>query len=329
MPTVSIIVPNYNHAIFLQQRLDSIFNQSFQDFEVILLDDASTDYSLDILKKYAQHPKVSHFIVNEENSGSPFRQWQKGLSLAQGKYVWIAESDDWADLKFLEQLVDVLEKNEQIGLVYAHSLEVDQKGKEVGERWYVKNEKNAAFWKSSFQMNGINFLKQFLAEINVIPNASAVLFRKNVLDLSDMRAFHKRKTGDWWIWSSIALKSDVAFIAKPLNYFRSHAASTRVYRSKQERKLRILEGIELLNFITDQTNISKHRLREISKKLGGRWQKIYLNAKSIDLALFFPPFLQEQRLAYYFGFFAPQKKYYFIPYMLLLPMRLLYLNLKK
>ncbi|MEM9884526.1 MAG: glycosyltransferase family 2 protein, partial [Bacteroidota bacterium] len=262
MPKVSIIVPNYNHATFLEQRLGSIFQQSFQDFEVVLLDDASTDHSLDILKKYEQHPKVSHFVVNEQNSGSPFRQWKKGLSLARGKYVWIAESDDWAEKSFLEQLLNVLEENEQIGLVYAHSLEVDEHGKELGERWYLKNKKQAEVWENSFQMNGIAFLRQFLIEINVIPNASAVLFRKDALDLLETRAFDKRKTGDWWIWSSIALKADVAFVAEPLNYFRSHAASTRVYKSRQERQLRVLEGIELLNFIKDQTNVPKQRLQE-------------------------------------------------------------------
>ena len=74
---VSIIVPNYNHAPFLNQRLDSIFNQTFQDFEVILLDDASTDNSLSILEDYKEKfkSKVSHLIVNEKNSGSPFKQF--------------------------------------------------------------------------------------------------------------------------------------------------------------------------------------------------------------------------------------------------------------
>lgn len=109
---VSIIIPNYNHASFLEKRLDSIFNQSYQNFEVIILDDASTDNSLSILNYYKDHPKVSHFIVNEKNSGSPFKQWKKGLSLAQGDYIWIAESDDFCDLNFLESQVQRLELNE-------------------------------------------------------------------------------------------------------------------------------------------------------------------------------------------------------------------------
>lgn len=106
---VSIVLPNYNHAQFLQQRLDSIFNQTYQDFEVIVLDDASSDTSSEILKLYKNHPKVSHFIINNKNSGSPFKQWIKGLKLAKGDYIWIAESDDDCDLNFLESQLEMLQ----------------------------------------------------------------------------------------------------------------------------------------------------------------------------------------------------------------------------
>ena len=101
-PLVSIIVPNFNHAAFLAQRLESIYNQTFSSFEVILLDDASTDNSIEILNLYKNHPKTAHFIINTINSGSPFKQWQKGVELAKGELIWIAESDDYAAINFLE-----------------------------------------------------------------------------------------------------------------------------------------------------------------------------------------------------------------------------------
>ena len=65
MPKVSIIVPNYNHSKFLEKRLDSIFNQTYKDFEIILLDDCSTDDSLKILNEYVTRPNVSYLIVNK------------------------------------------------------------------------------------------------------------------------------------------------------------------------------------------------------------------------------------------------------------------------
>ena len=77
MPNVSVIIPNYNHALYLQVRLDSVFNQTYQDFEVIILDDCSTDNSREIIEKYANNPKTSHIIFNDVNSGSTIKQWEK------------------------------------------------------------------------------------------------------------------------------------------------------------------------------------------------------------------------------------------------------------
>ena len=78
---VSVIIPNYNHAKYLEQRIDSVLNQSYQDFEVIILDDCSKDNSRDVIEKYRSHERVSHIVYNEQNSGGTFNQWNKGLSL--------------------------------------------------------------------------------------------------------------------------------------------------------------------------------------------------------------------------------------------------------
>ena len=101
-PLVSVIIPSYNHEKFLKERIDSVLNQTFQDFELIILDDLSPDNSREIIESYRAHPKVSQIIYNEKNSGSTFFQWNKAvLSLAKGEFIWIAESDDVADPKFL------------------------------------------------------------------------------------------------------------------------------------------------------------------------------------------------------------------------------------
>ena len=84
MSTVSIIVPNYNHARFLPKRIDCILGQSLQDFELILLDDCSPGESRSILSQYAGDPRV-RIEFNEVNSGSTFKQWNKGVQLARGK----------------------------------------------------------------------------------------------------------------------------------------------------------------------------------------------------------------------------------------------------
>src|SRR5258708_27654891 len=131
MPAVSVIVPNYNHARFLRERIDSILDQSYKDFEVILLDDCSTDNSRDILTAYADDSRV-RIEFNAKNSGSTFRQWNKGVRLARGKYVWIAESDDYADPRLLERLVGVLEGDSAIAFAYCRSRAVTGDGQVKG-----------------------------------------------------------------------------------------------------------------------------------------------------------------------------------------------------
>src|SRR5436190_5448850 len=117
-PQVSVIIPNYEHGRFLRQRMDTVLGQTFDDFELIILDDCSTDNSRDVIESYRGHPRISHIVYNQENSGSPFIQWRKGIELASGRWIWIAESDDYADLRFLEKMVNAANRNDRIGLVY-------------------------------------------------------------------------------------------------------------------------------------------------------------------------------------------------------------------
>ena len=115
-PLVSVIIPNYNHARFLDARIQSVLDQEYPNFEVIILDDNSIDNSLEIISKYKNHSRVREILVNKENSGSPFIQWGKGIQLAKGHYIWIAESDDYCEKSFLIKLVDLCVRND---LAYA------------------------------------------------------------------------------------------------------------------------------------------------------------------------------------------------------------------
>lgn len=126
MPNISVIIPNYNHARFLKQRVNSVLQQTYQDFEVIIMDDNSSDHSKDIIEQYRNYPKISHIIYNETNSGSTFKQWKKGLELAKGEWIWIAESDDYADTDFLEQLLGFSTNDNNIQLIYCDSFSTNE-----------------------------------------------------------------------------------------------------------------------------------------------------------------------------------------------------------
>lgn len=236
-PSVSIIVPNYNHDAFLRQRLESIFNQTYKDFEAIILDDASTDDSVAILKRYANHPKISHLIINESNSGSPFKQWEKGINLAKGEFVWIAESDDFCDVKFLEKILEQF--NEDTVLAYCASYMISLKGEILGlDPWSegVIDPK----WKSSYHNNGLKEIQANLRFANTIPNASAVIFRKEVA-LQAGFPIGMKFCGDWWFWIQMLKLGDVAFFKEPLNYFRTHPNTTRTIKEKHSEIIRFRE----------------------------------------------------------------------------------------
>ena len=121
-PLVSVIIPNYNHARYLDERIQSVLNQTYQNFEVIILDDKSKDNSVEVINKYRDNPHVSHVIINEENSGSTFKQWHKGFELAKGELIWIAESDDKCKKEFLETLLRFFEQEPQCVLAYTRSI---------------------------------------------------------------------------------------------------------------------------------------------------------------------------------------------------------------
>lgn len=133
-PVVSVVVPSYNHAQFLEQRLESILNQTFQDFELIILDDVSPDHSREIIENYRNHPKVSQIIFNEKNSGSTFFQWNKAiLEIAKGDYIWIAESDDVAEPNFLECLLDGIQSKSDINIAFSQSTRMNKDGEITGD----------------------------------------------------------------------------------------------------------------------------------------------------------------------------------------------------
>ena len=107
VPKVSVIVPNYNYANFLEQRLNSIVQQTFRDFEIIFLDDASSDASVALVQEKFS-TVIGTMDINPVNTGNPFVQWNRGVRQSRGKYIWIAEADDFCNPTFLEKMVDAL-----------------------------------------------------------------------------------------------------------------------------------------------------------------------------------------------------------------------------
>ena len=249
-PKVSVIVPNYNHAPYLRQRLDSIYNQTFQDFEVIILDDCSTDNSKEIIEEYRNRPQTSHIVYNEANSGSPFKQWAKGFDLAKGEYIWIAESDDWANEHFLEKITPSLEKDPSLSIAFSASNHI------------FDDETTPIFnYDTNKTINGYNFIKSRMIYGNYIYNASAVVFRKKTLKLirPDYLSFHG--SGDYMFWTNMCEHGNVFYLAELLNNFRRHG-NTTTHRCLTSG-LSLLEDFKIFKYLDQKGYISRNEKRFI------------------------------------------------------------------
>ena len=227
-PLVSVIVPNYNHSKYLDGRIKSILNQTFPDFELILLDDASTDNSIEILYKYKNNPHVTHFVINDKNSGYVFRQWEKGISLAKGKYIWIAESDDLAEPEFLEKTVNLLECHQEANLCFCGSYQIDEDGK--NSTIYDFDKRMMPDFDPacrSYIFDSDFFIRHYMVWSNTIYNASGTIFRKDALRQEYFRMIESCKyCGDWIFWEKIIGDSKVIILKDKLNRFRIHGGST-------------------------------------------------------------------------------------------------------
>ena len=275
MTTVSVIVPNYNHSPFLRQRIDSILNQSFQDLEVIVIDDCSSDNSREIIESYRNHPKVSQIVYNEQNSGSAFRQWDKGMALATGEWIWIAESDDWADARFLERMMEAVAQNPSCGLAYCRSYRVDEQGKLL---WEVQDEKTVVLHQ------GETFIRETLSCYNALVNVSACLFKRALFKPEKASLYENmRLCGDWLFYVLLAEQADVVEVKSPLNYCRRHG--TNISENAETRGLSFLEGVNVLDYILDHHRVKKNYYSRFWGRQWAKYDKLWGFSKETNAAI--------------------------------------------
>ncbi len=276
---VSVIVPSYNHAQYLEARIESILNQKFEDFEVILLDDLSPDDSAEILERYKNHPKVSHCIINQENSGSTFCQWNKGMQLAKGELIWIAESDDIADPYFLAKLVPQFDQNPDLALAYCQSNRMNAQGEITGTWKDFTDSVDPVLFERDFSMSGLEYFEKFLNHQNTIPNASGVLFKKEIYFQVGGANPSLRFIGDWEIWAKIIVEGDIYFTHECLNSFRYH--DTSVIAQARQKKDHFEVRRQVILFREDMSTFF-----DLYRKQNSQANKAYqinLNALSIEL----------------------------------------------
>ncbi|MGH6810924.1 MAG: glycosyltransferase family 2 protein [Methylocella sp.] len=219
--TISVIVPNYNHARYLDERLASILEQRLRPDEIIFLDDGSSDGSLEIARAWrARSPIHFEIAANATNSGLPFKQWAKGIESAAGDLVWIAESDDSSCPRFLERMAAAF-TDPDIAVAYCDSEVIGTDGEILSSTYrFYTDSLSETKWLAGYVETGPREIGEALAVKNTIPNVSAVLFRRDALNESLSAAENFRYCGDWAIYVACLRKGKIAFCPRALNKHR-------------------------------------------------------------------------------------------------------------
>lgn len=226
-PMVSAIIPNYNHARFLERRIDSIVDQRWPIGELIILDDASTDRSLEVIERRLKDLDVPWTIIrNTENSGSIFKQWIKGLAVAKGDLIWICESDDDCDEGFLEALVPYF-CDRSVMLAFGAIDFIDQDGKPRADMNRYMD--YSGFFGSPRIASANAWFNGPFGLKCLIKNVGGCVFRKRDLGeemISELVSF--RTCGDWFFYSQIARAGKIAFDPRAKASFRVHGKNASV-----------------------------------------------------------------------------------------------------
>lgn len=261
---VTVIIPTYNYGRFLEQALRSVLDQQLQGVEVLVLDNASTDNTAQLMQAYAGHPQV-RYIRNRRNIGPSFNVIN-GFRMACGRYLTVLMADDFQHPGFLSRAVTLLEQRPEVALVYTSCRWVDEDGRELG----VLNHPGHA---RSDYVGGRNEVAGLLEHDNYI-TPSATLYRRSALLEAWQFDPQLHGAGDWNCVLQLAGRyPDFAFFKSPGVSYRQHGTqhSQQFYRGSQplQDHLRVLEGVferQQLHLLGEQAaSIKAHLLRRLQQ----------------------------------------------------------------
>lgn len=233
-PKISVCIPSYNCAPFLAEALDSVLAQTYADFELLIIDDCSTDASCDVIAGYAAQDSRIVFLRNETNLGM-VANWNRCIELARGEYIHYLFADDtFASPGCLARMLDVIESDPEISLVVSARTIIDEDS---------RAKRVASHFRDKTVAPGTAVIRRCLYEArNLIGEPSVVMFRKS----QALRGFHRgyAQLVDLEMWFHLLEQGKFAYIAEPLASFREHSGQqTKV---NMRRMLHIDESLLLL-----------------------------------------------------------------------------------
>lgn len=277
-PKVSVVIPTYNSEQFIRQTIDSVFNQSYHDFEVIVVDDGSSDRIDRIISSYGS--RLTY--IRKKNEGISVAR-NTGIAQAQGEYIAFIDHDDiWLPEKLEEQMA-LLEDNKAIGLCFSDAYIISEGG-----------ERSRNLFKICPPHSGIVF-KQLLQE-NFIPVLTVVV-KKEVFKKIGLFNPHYKIAEDWDLFLRITKQYPVAFINRPLAEYRVHKRSF-----SRQRGLICLESIEIINkYIETVDKTTAKRLKMKKRNFRLEAGMVYLCSGMKDVSRdYFLANVREEPLSFYY-----------------------------
>ena len=213
MPLVSVIMPSYNHERYISEAIESVLNQTFTDFELIIIDDASKDESKQIIESYRKKDDRIKAIFHDRNMGVE-RTANDGIELANGKFIALFASDDvWLPEKLEEQL-KVFQRDPQVGLVYSDAYIINER----------KNNEVTKFSDTSTFYRGDIYKKLLCADSKFIPGLT-IMVKKECFDRVGLQDPETHGIGDYDMLLRITKEYNVDFVDKPLAKYRQHSSN--------------------------------------------------------------------------------------------------------
>lgn len=219
MPKVSVVIPAYNAMIYLSETLDSVLKQTFTDFEVLIINDGSTD---SIVTWASGITDLRIRLISQENQGLPGSR-NTGIAHAQGEYIAFLDADDLWELTKLEKQVRCFKENPTVGVVYTWTLLIDEYSKPTGRIFASQAEGNV--WRE-------------LLETDVISNGSSAMVRRDCFEAVGVFDRTLTSAEDLDMWLRIAVHYQFAVVKEPLTLYRQYSSSMSKNRQRMFQNLR-------------------------------------------------------------------------------------------